>query len=92
MAKRSAVIAIVNMLGNVSSTYGSFLYPSIEGPRYVKGGAVMAAICFACASMALLTRFVLKRENKKLDKLEQQDQDVETTAGVAKINGFRYIL
>lgn len=94
-AKRSAVIALVNMLGNIASTYGSFLYPSSEGPRYVKGGAVMAGIALACAVMALLIRFVLSHENKKLQKIEELGNatNVEAnTAGVSHVNGFRFIL
>ncbi|KAL1746783.1 major facilitator superfamily domain-containing protein [Schizophyllum fasciatum] len=94
-AKRSAVIALVNMLGNIASTYGSFLYPASEGPRYVKGGAVMAAIAVACASTALLIRFVLAHENKKLERSERQGGPIgpETNvAGVSHVNGFRFLL
>lgn len=81
------------MLGNVASTYGSFLYPATEGPRYVKGGAVMAGISFLCAVMALVIRYIMKYENRKLEKSELEDRgkDVETNAGVREVNGFRYI-
>ncbi|KAF8905904.1 major facilitator superfamily domain-containing protein [Mucidula mucida] len=37
--KRAVAIAIVNGLGNSASIYGSFLWPSSTGPRYVQGFA-----------------------------------------------------
>lgn len=67
------------------------MYPATDGPRYVKGGAVMAGISFLCAVMALVIRYIMKYENKKLEKLEGEEKDVETTVGVREINGFRYI-
>ncbi|KAL1685865.1 major facilitator superfamily domain-containing protein [Schizophyllum commune] len=99
-AKRSAVIALVNMLGNIASTYGSFLYPASEGPRYVKGGAVMAAVAVACAGMAVVIRVVLARENGRLERMERGEKGERgeeagleaNVAGVRNVNGFRFIL
>ena len=95
------VIALVNMLGNIASTYGSFLYPASEGPRYVKGGAVMAAVAVACAGMAVVIRVVLARENGRLERMErgersgsgEEEAGLEANvAGVRQVNGFRFIL
>ena len=96
------------MLGNIASTYGSFLYPASEGPRYVKGGAVMAAVAVACAGMAVVIRVVLARENGRLERMErgergercgersergEEEAGLEANvAGVRNVNGFRFIL
>ena len=92
------------MLGNIASTYGSFLYPASEGPRYVKGGAVMAAVAVACAGMAVVIRVVLARENGRLERMDRGERcgrsgSVEeeagleaNVAGVRQVNGFRFIL
>ena len=37
--KRAVSIAFVNALGNSASIYGSFLWPSTTGPRYIQGFA-----------------------------------------------------
>jgi hypothetical protein len=84
LGKRSAVVAICGMFGNASSIYGSYLYPSSQGPLYVPAGITLACVCGACAGMALIIRFVLMRENRKMAKQEQEDQIFTP--------GFRYIL
>jgi ABC-type Na+ efflux pump permease subunit len=84
LAKRSVVVAICGMFGNASSIYGSYLYPDSQAPKYVVAGAVLACTCCGCAIMAIIIRFVLKAENKKLDEQEERD-------GVT-VKGFRYIL
>lgn len=35
--KRAIAIALINALGNGSSIYGSFLWPSSDGPKYLIG-------------------------------------------------------
>ncbi|TDZ67352.1 putative transporter [Colletotrichum trifolii] len=37
--KRAVVVALVNSVGNLSAVYGSRLWPSSDGPRFVKGFA-----------------------------------------------------
>ena len=46
LGKRAAVIAIVNMVGNASNIYGSYLYPSSSAPMYVFGGATVGMFIF----------------------------------------------
>lgn len=89
--KRSASIAICNMIGNTASIYGSYMYPKTDGPRYLAGGAAVAGVCFAVAVLAFILRLVHIRENKKLDKAEQDGvvgDDISGTRGV----GFRYVI
>lgn len=84
LAKRSVVVAICGMFGNSASIYGSYLYPSSDGPRYVPAGITLACVCAACAGMAIIIRFVLKAENRKLDEEDERN-------GVV-VKGYRYIL
>lgn len=87
------------MIGNTSNIYGSYLYPSSAAPQYVFGGATIAGVGVVCMACAITMRFILLRENKKLDKVgregdfalspyssvkERERRDLART-------GFRYI-
>ncbi|OQD90030.1 hypothetical protein PENANT_c002G07853 [Penicillium antarcticum] len=94
LVKRSAAIAVANMIGNTASIYGSYMWPSSSGPRYIPGGSATAAIAFLVALVALVIRLVHMHMNKQLDETDtSQDlrasdpNDLETRAV-----GFRYIL
>ncbi|RYN84645.1 hypothetical protein AA0117_g375 [Alternaria alternata] len=52
--KRSIAIALVNSFGHTSYIYGSFLWPSAEGPRNLKGFAVSTAVLFLGVLIAAL--------------------------------------
>jgi hypothetical protein len=56
LVKRSAAIAICNMIGNASNIYGPYLYPSSDGPRYLGGGAAVAGLCLVVAALAFFLR------------------------------------
>lgn len=76
------------------SAYGSYMYPSSDGPRYIPGGSANAAISVSVAILALVLRFIHQRENKKLEKAEAeslQDEPAEERAGDMRIPGFRYV-
>jgi hypothetical protein len=94
LVKRSAAIAVANMIGNTASIYGSYMWPSSSGPKYIPGGSATAAIAFSVALVALVIRLVHINMNKQLDEsdtaqgLRSSDpNDLETRA-----IGFRYIL
>ena len=88
-AKRAAALAIINACSNCSSIYASYMYPESDGPRYVLAMSVNCATCFLAIVMATVMRFVLVRENKKLDRIFNT-----TVAGAAADEGikkgFRY--
>ncbi|EIN11672.1 MFS general substrate transporter [Punctularia strigosozonata HHB-11173 SS5] len=97
LTKRAAAISMVNMLGNLASVYGSFLWPSDDAPRYLTGGATIAAVCVLCACGALSMRLLLAAENKKLDEQEPSESAERgaygTSSGVDnRGQSFRYIL
>jgi hypothetical protein len=90
LVKRSACIAICNMIANCATIYGSYMYPASAGPQYVPGGSANAAICFLVICWAIILRLCHKRENRKLEKMEVEDiagEDANTRA-----KGFRYVL
>ncbi|KAM0494984.1 hypothetical protein ACHAP8_008362 [Fusarium lateritium] len=96
LVKRSATIAICNMIGNTASIYGSYMYPSSDGPQYIPGGSANTAICVLVALLALMLRYVHKWENKKLDKAEAEanaitEESGKTTGSQLRESGFRYI-
>lgn len=70
LVKRSASIAIANMVANCATIYGSYMYPSSAGPQYVPGGSANAAVCVLVGALALGLRYIYKCENKKLEKAE----------------------
>ena len=42
---RAVALAIVNALGNLSQIYGSYLFPSQDAPKYLKGFGVITGMC-----------------------------------------------
>ncbi|KAJ5119211.1 hypothetical protein N7526_010848 [Penicillium atrosanguineum] len=93
LAKRSAAIAIANMFGNTASIYGSYMWPSSSGPRYIPGGSATAVIALLVALLALIIRIVHTKMNKRLDEAESS-LDIPTGSNMLEIRatGFRYIL
>ncbi|KAI0025283.1 allantoate permease [Xylariomycetidae sp. FL0641] len=94
LVKRSACISITNMIGNTANIYGSYMYPATDGPRYLPGGCATAAIAFLVAVQALIIRFVLQNQNKKLaerEVFEAGDVNMSADDGERAV-GFRYIL
>lgn len=91
MVKRSAAIAICNMIGNASSIYGSYMYQSTDGPRYLHGGVAVAVICLVMVGLAFGIRLVLIYENKGIANAEAENINISTVNPEARGEGFRYI-
>jgi hypothetical protein len=85
LVKRSAAIATANMIGNTATIYGSYMWPSSSGPRYVPGGSATAVVAVLVAVLAWVIRMVHATMNKRLEEEEEGDHEVENP-------GFRYIL
>ncbi|GFF60062.1 lysophospholipase 3 [Aspergillus udagawae] len=84
LVKRSAAIATANMIGNTATIYGSYMWPSSSGPRYVPGGSATAVVAVLVAVLAWVIRTVHSRMNKRLEE-EEREHEVGNP-------GFRYIL
>ncbi|KAL2869586.1 putative MFS transporter [Aspergillus lucknowensis] len=89
LVKRSAAIATANMIGNTASIYGSYMWPSSSGPRYVPGGSATAAVALLVAAMAYVIRVVHVRMNRGL---QEKENTVEREEELDAPRGFRYIL
>ncbi|KAL4912060.1 major facilitator superfamily domain-containing protein [Aspergillus aurantiobrunneus] len=88
LVKRSAAIATANMVGNTASIYGSYMWPSSSGPRYVPGGSATAAVALLVAVLAYVIRIVHVRMNSELSRRESVEGDETLDAP----RGFRFIL
>ena len=66
--RRGAGIVVLNLIGQCGPLLGTRLYPSKEGPFYVKGQAVCAAFMFFTTLLVITLRTLLAWENKKLDR------------------------
>jgi len=66
--RRGAGIVILNLVGQCGPLLGTRMYPSSEGPQYVKGQSVCAAFMFLFCFLSLVLRTLLVWENKKLDR------------------------
>lgn len=94
LVKRSAAIAICNMIGNTATIYGSYMYPSSTGPQYIPGGTTNAIVCLVVAALALTLRFIHIKENKKLEQAEVEQASAPeegNTPAQARGVGFRYV-
>ncbi|KAL5323518.1 hypothetical protein ACEPPN_008056 [Leptodophora sp. 'Broadleaf-Isolate-01'] len=90
-SKRAAALAMVNSLANCTHLFTSYLYPNSAKPRYVTAGITLSLFCGLCAATAMVLRFWLRWENRRMDKAEAvRTGDEEVVGGREK--GFRYLL
>ncbi|KAI5480780.1 mfs transporter [Pseudohyphozyma bogoriensis] len=70
--KRSAALSLVNSLANASHFWTPYMFPGTDAPKYVGGGAALAAFCLVVSSLALTIKFTLRRQNQKLEKFDRE--------------------
>lgn len=87
-SKRAIVFAILNAFAQIPNIWSSYLYYS--PPRYVVAFIVDLAASAAAIAMAFVTRWYLKRENRKMD--EGEDRGPSGPSDVQLAAGFRYQL
>lgn len=98
---------MLNVIGQCGPLLGTRLYPTKEGPFYIKGQSVCAAFMFFTTLLVVGLRVFLVRENKKLDQkygtieeqkarlVEARERGEETVQAKAIENYgpmFRYVL
>ncbi|KAL6232914.1 hypothetical protein BDW75DRAFT_232414 [Aspergillus navahoensis] len=66
--RRGMGIVILNIIGQCGPFLGTNVFPTSDGPRYIRGQSICAAFMFFNAVLALSLRFLLSWENKRLDK------------------------
>jgi hypothetical protein len=73
----------------------SRIYPSNEAPRFIKGHSICAAFMFFTTILAITLRFLLVRDNKKLDREQGEVALPDKKSAFAAENygpNFRYVL
>ena len=71
--KRAVTYALVNMLGNVSNIYGSYFFPSDNGPQYIPGGIALSSFAFGGIIFSIILGLYLKHLNQVAAKAENED-------------------
>lgn len=69
--KKAVTMAMINFSAVAANIYTAYLWPSSDGPRYIKGLGSSAGFCAVCILTALGTWFALRRENAK--RLREDD-------------------
>ena len=97
LVKRSACIAIANMIGNSATIYGSYMWSDADAPRYIPGLSATAVIGVLVMALTWWVRVWLQRNNRALAAREVVDQEgrVRNEHGddpEARAVGFRYIV
>ena len=97
--RRGAGLVIINVIGQCGPILGTRLYPTAQGPRYVKGMSICAAFMFFSAVMAFALRILLVWENRKLDQRyytkpgQAREKDQGAAVAVEDYGpNFRYVL
>jgi MFS family permease len=68
-AKRAVAIALINSIGNASSIYSSWLWPSKDAPRYIPGFATTTTWLFVlCVSSVVFQYFFKKYPIERTDQ------------------------
>lgn len=73
--KRAASAAIVNVFGHCGNIMSPYFFPSSDAPRYLMAMLIMLGMAVLTIIMALSTKFVLVRENRKL-RVESEERGV----------------
>ncbi|KAH8107550.1 MFS general substrate transporter [Phellopilus nigrolimitatus] len=92
--KRATGIPMLMAIGQCGSVLGSHLYPSTEGPQYIKGFAVSCALEFFAAALCLILSVSYRWENFRRNRLHGRpdpDAKVNTAELADKAPEFRYM-
>ncbi|KAK2839150.1 hypothetical protein FQN49_006425 [Arthroderma sp. PD_2] len=68
-SRRGFTMVLVGVIGLSGTVLGSRIYPLADGPRYVKGNTLCASLMVTQCILGTIYRWLLTRENRKLDKL-----------------------
>ena len=75
-AKRAAAIAFINSVGNMASIWTPFTYLPQDAPHYRPALGVCIALQVIAALAAVALRFVLQRQNSRLQRMEGADSEL----------------
>lgn len=92
--KKATGIPMYMAIGQCGSILGSKIFPSTEGPQYVKGFSVTCALLFLSAFVALVLSISYRLENVRRDRLygrPDPDATVDTSELADNAPDFRYV-
>lgn len=72
-AKRAAALAFINSFGNAASIWTPFTYYESQGKHYPVALGICIGLQALAACMGLLLRMILQRQNKRLERLEDEN-------------------
>jgi len=92
-AKRAAAYAFINSVGNSASIWTPFTYRPKDAPHYRPALGICIGLQVLAACLGLLLRFMLQRENKRLDRMENEDvplseKDLAKLRRTAEVEGI----
>jgi len=70
--KRAITYAMVNMFGNSANIYGSYFFPTHDGPQYRHGGITLSSFAAGGIIISLILGLYLNRQNKKAQQEEER--------------------
>lgn len=92
--KKATGMPLFMAIGQCGSVLGSHLFPSTEGPRYLKGFAVNCALSYLTGVCALILTIYYRRENKRRDRVYgpvDPDAKIDTSELADETPSFRYL-
>ncbi|KAH7227087.1 major facilitator superfamily domain-containing protein [Fusarium redolens] len=93
-SKKGAGLAILATFGQCSSFVSSVVFPSSDGPLYLRGTAIGCGLTGLISILGLGLHFALERENKRRDREYgpvDADMAVDVTELGDKNKNFRYL-
>ncbi|KPM35709.1 hypothetical protein AK830_g10863 [Neonectria ditissima] len=93
-SKKGAGLAILATFGQCSSFVSSVVYPSSDGPFYIRGSAIGCALTGVISVLSLGLHVALERENKRRDREFGPVDDceaIDVTEQGDKHRNFRYL-
>lgn len=76
-AKRAAALAFINSVGNAASIWTPFTYTDASAPHYRPALGVCTGLEIVALICAIILRFILQRQNKQLERMESEDQELD---------------
>jgi hypothetical protein len=89
--KRSVGLPFFYSIGNLSGLVSSQLYPSIEGPRYIKGNAISAGLEVVAVVFVIAAWLLLRRRSAQKAKMINEGATTNGKEGDEALD-FKYTL
>jgi len=93
--KKAAGIPMFMAIGQCGSILGTHLFPTTQGPRYIRGFAVSCALMFLGAMLAIVLSISYRQDNVRRNMLygiPEPNAKVDTYELADKAPGFRYVV